>query len=69
MCFFRMQAKEQEDAEERARLAREKLKERRVKDDTPSPTYGPILDPGKNDPYGKWQTVKETYKFSTHFLT
>nr|CAI5864858.1 unnamed protein product [Callosobruchus analis] len=44
--------------EERAKLAREKLKERRVEDEIPAPVYGPILDPGKNDPYGKWQTIK-----------
>ncbi|KAG5887495.1 hypothetical protein JTB14_023681 [Gonioctena quinquepunctata] len=35
------------------------MKERRVVDDISEPVYGPIIDPGKNDPYGKWQTVRE----------
>lgn len=48
-----------EEEEERARLAREKLKERRIKEDTPEPVYGPLLEPDRNDPYGKWQLVKE----------
>ncbi|CAG9858908.1 unnamed protein product [Phyllotreta striolata] len=48
-----------EAEEERARIEREKLKERRVKEETPPPEYGPIIEPGKNDPYGKWKTVKE----------
>lgn len=54
-----MQIQKQEEEEERARLAREKMKERRVADDIPEPVYGPIIDPGKNDPYGKWETVKQ----------
>lgn len=54
-----MQIQKQEEEEERARLVREKMKERRVTDDIPEPVYGPIIDPGKNDPYGKWQTVKQ----------
>ncbi|CAH1109906.1 unnamed protein product [Psylliodes chrysocephalus] len=53
------QVQKADDEEERARLEREKLKERRVKEDSPPPVYGPIIDPGKNDAYGKWQTVKE----------
>ncbi|CAH1985924.1 unnamed protein product [Acanthoscelides obtectus] len=57
-AFKQMQIQKAEAEEERARLAREKLKERRVEDDIPEPVYGPILDPGKNDPYGKWQTIK-----------
>nr|XP_023027127.1 WW domain-binding protein 4 [Leptinotarsa decemlineata] len=55
----RIQVQKMEEDEERARIAREKMKERRVVDDIPEPVYGPIIDPGKNDPYGKWQTVKE----------
>lgn len=47
-----MHIKKAEEDEERARLAREKMKERRVVEDTPEPVYGPIIDPGKNDPYG-----------------
>ncbi|XP_066137714.1 WW domain-binding protein 4-like isoform X2 [Euwallacea fornicatus] len=58
--MLRKQDKEQEEAEERARLAREKLKERRVQDEIPEPVYGPIIDPGRNDPYGKWYTVPES---------
>ncbi|KAJ8981657.1 hypothetical protein NQ317_000885 [Molorchus minor] len=45
--LLRMQMQKQEDEEERARLVREKLKERRVADDIPEPVYGPILEPGK----------------------
>ncbi|KAL1491058.1 hypothetical protein ABEB36_011711 [Hypothenemus hampei] len=52
------QARREEEQEERARQEREKLKIRRVKEDTPPPTYGPIIEPGKTDPYGKWQTVQ-----------
>jgi len=48
-----------EDEEERARLAREKMKERRVQEDIPEPVYGPLLEPGRYDPYGKWEVVKE----------
>nr|CAH7754665.1 unnamed protein product [Callosobruchus chinensis] len=57
-AFKQIQIQKAEAEEERARLAREKLKERKVEDDIPAPVYGPILDPGKNDPYGKWQTIK-----------
>lgn len=53
------QEQKQAEAEERARLAREKLKERRVVDDTPPETCGPLLPEGKTDAYGQWQTVKE----------
>lgn len=53
-----MQIRKVEEEEERARLAREKMKERRVKDDSPEPVYGPLLEPDRNDPYGKWETIK-----------
>ncbi|CAH1154245.1 unnamed protein product [Phaedon cochleariae] len=56
----RVQEQKADDKEEKARLAREKMKERRVADDIPEPVYGPIIDPGKNDPYGKWETIKES---------
>ncbi|KAJ8909597.1 hypothetical protein NQ315_005661 [Exocentrus adspersus] len=56
----RMQVVKQEEEEERARLARDQLKQYRVQEDIPEPVYGPIIDPGKNDPYGKWQTVKQS---------
>lgn len=54
-----MKIQKVEEEEERARLAREKMKERRVKEDSPEPVYGPILEPDRNDPYGKWQSVKQ----------
>lgn len=57
-ALLRLQEEKHGQEEERARLAREKLKERRVKQDTPPPVYGPIIDPGKNDPYGKWQKIE-----------
>lgn len=47
-----------EEEEARAAAAREKMKERQV---SPEPTItvsGPILEPGKIDPYGKWQAVE-----------
>lgn len=56
---FRMHIQKVEDEEERARLAREKMKQYRVKEDSPEIEYGPLLEPGRNDPYGKWQTIKE----------
>ena len=59
----RMQQVQQEEAENAARKAREKLKERRVVDDLPPVTCGPLLEPGKTDPYGKWQVVKERCVF------
>lgn len=59
-CYFRAQQLKQEDEEERARLAREKLKERRVADDLPVEKPAPIIEPGNPSPYGKWQTIKET---------
>lgn len=62
-----MQIQKQEEEEERARLTREKMKERRVAD-SPEPVYGPIIDPGKNDPYGKWETVKQRYKFQLRYV-
>jgi hypothetical protein len=54
-----MQERKQQEAEDQARQAREKLKERRVVDDLPAASCGPLLEPGKTDPYGKWHTVKE----------
>lgn len=54
-----MQIQKSEEEEERARLAREKLKERRVKEDSPEPVYGPLLEPEHDHPYGKWVPVKE----------
>jgi hypothetical protein len=56
-----MQERKQQEAEDQARQAREKLKERRVVDDLPAASCGPLLEPGKTDPYGKWHTVKERY--------
>lgn len=51
--------REQEEA--RAAAEREKMKERRVEPE-PEPTVsGPILEPGKTDPYGKWQKVETRY--------
>ncbi|CAH0554614.1 unnamed protein product, partial [Brassicogethes aeneus] len=58
--LMRLQQQKRADDEERAKKAREKLKERAVKNDEPEPVYGPIIEPGKNDPYGKWHTVKES---------
>lgn len=55
-----MHIRKAEEEEERARLVREKMKERRVKEDSPEPVYGPLLDPGRNDPYGKWESVKQS---------
>lgn len=55
------QEKKKDEEEERARLAREKLKERRVADDIPPVIYAPLIPEGKNDPYGRWQTVKTEY--------
>lgn len=52
------QERKQAEEEERARLAREKLKERRVVDDIPPVTYAPLLPEGKTDAYGRWETVK-----------
>lgn len=53
------QEKQKDAEEERARLAREKLKERRVAEDIPPVTYAPLLPEGKTEPYGQWQTIKE----------
>ncbi|KAL3270328.1 hypothetical protein HHI36_009376 [Cryptolaemus montrouzieri] len=57
--LLRAQELKQEAEEERARLAREKLKERRV-EDLPQEIYAPIIEPGNPSPYGKWEVVKET---------
>nr|AEE63621.1 unknown [Dendroctonus ponderosae] len=57
-ALLRAQQERQEAAEESARAAREELKKRRVAEEPPPPVYGPILEPGKNDPYGKWHTVQ-----------
>lgn len=53
-----MQIHKAEEEEERARLAREKMKERRMIEDFAEPVYGPLLEPIRNDPYGKWETIK-----------
>ncbi|XP_044754573.1 WW domain-binding protein 4-like isoform X2 [Coccinella septempunctata] len=58
--LLRAQQLKQEEEEERARLAREKLKERRVVDDLPPMKPAPIIEPGNPSPYGKWETIKET---------
>lgn len=55
------QEQKRAEEEERARLAREKLKERRVADDLPPVVYAPLLPEGKTEPYGQWQTVKTEY--------
>lgn len=57
--LMRVHEQKQEEAEEKARLAREKLKERRVVDDIPEPVYAPIIEPENSGPYGRWQTVKQ----------
>ncbi|KAJ3642519.1 hypothetical protein Zmor_025289 [Zophobas morio] len=62
-ALLTMQQVQQEEAENAARKAREKLKERRVVDDLAPVTCGPLLEPGKTDPYGKWQVVKERCVF------
>lgn len=54
-----MQEIKQNEAEERARLAREKMKARRVVEEEPPVTYAPLLEPGKTEPYGKWTTIRE----------
>lgn len=54
----RLQDEKKREEEERAKLAREKLKERRVVEDIAPAVTGPLLEEGKNDAYGKWQTVK-----------
>ncbi|XP_076251422.1 WW domain-binding protein 4-like isoform X2 [Rhynchophorus ferrugineus] len=58
--LLRLQQQQREEAEDKAKLEREKMKARRVKEDTPPPVYAPILEPGKTNPYGRWQTVKES---------
>ncbi|RZC39156.1 WW domain-binding protein 4, partial [Asbolus verrucosus] len=58
-ALLTMQEIKQNEAEESARRVREQMKERRVVDDTGPTTCGPLLEPGRTDPYGKWQTVKE----------
>lgn len=55
--LLRQQEEQKLEQEERARLAREKLKERRVEDIEPV-VSGPIIPEGKTEPYGQWQTVK-----------
>lgn len=55
---FRQQEVEKEEAEEKARALREKMKERKVADDPTPSISGPIIEPGKNDPYGRWKTVQ-----------
>lgn len=61
------QLKKQDEEEQRARLAREKLKERRVVNDLPPETCGPLLPEGKTDPYGQWQRIKVEYVWSWSF--
>ena len=56
---IRWEELKREEEEERARLAREKLKERRV-EALPEPVYAPIIPPGPSTPYGQWQTIKKT---------
>ncbi|XP_045474326.1 WW domain-binding protein 4-like isoform X2 [Harmonia axyridis] len=58
--LLRSQQIKQEEEEERARIAREKLKERRVADDFPIEKPAPIIEPGNPSPYGRWETIKET---------
>ncbi|XP_971546.2 WW domain-binding protein 4 isoform X2 [Tribolium castaneum] len=58
-ALMTMQQVKEEEMENEARKNREKLKERRVVDDLPATTCGPLLEPGKTDPYGKWQTIQE----------
>lgn len=57
-----MQEIKKEEAEEKARQFREKMKERRVVDDETPTTSGPILPQGKTEPYGQWKVIKEKPK-------
>lgn len=57
--YSRQQEEKQLADEERARQAREKLKERRVVEIEPV-VSGPIIPEGKTEPYGQWQTIKTT---------
>lgn len=55
-----MQEIKHEEEEARSRLVREKMKEYRVvTEDVPATTSGPLLELGKTNPYGRWQTVSE----------
>lgn len=59
-ALVRMHEQQQQDMEEKARQAREKMKERRVQEEPILSAFtGPILEPGNPSPYGKWETVKE----------
>lgn len=52
-----MEEQKKEDMEAKAAAAREKMKERRVEPE-PEVISGPILPPGKTDPYGQWTKVE-----------
>lgn len=56
---IRTEQVKQEEAEEKARLLRENMKERRVTISPPPSCSGPILTPGKTEPYGQWSVVDE----------
>lgn len=47
-----------QDDEERARVMREKMKERRA-EPLPEPVYAPLIPPGPSTPYGQWQKVEK----------
>lgn len=49
----------QDEMEEKARAFREKMKERRVEEPEPSLSSGPIIPPGKTEPYGQWKVIEE----------
>lgn len=53
----RLQQENLEAKEERARLAREKMKERRV-EEIPTVTPAPLIEKETPGPYGKWETIK-----------
>lgn len=56
--FFQNENNKTEEQKEGVRWSTEKIKERRIRKDTPESIYGPLLEPDWNNP-PKWETVKE----------
>ncbi|XP_017780745.1 PREDICTED: WW domain-binding protein 4 [Nicrophorus vespilloides] len=56
---LKAQTEKKQDDEDRARAAREKMKERRVEDIAPV-VAAPLLEEGKTNPYGRWNVVQTT---------
>ncbi|KAF5278475.1 hypothetical protein FQA39_LY05964 [Lamprigera yunnana] len=54
---LRWEALKKREEEERARKAREKLKERQA-EPLPEPVYAPLLPTEPSTPYGTWQTIR-----------